>query len=179
MNTTMEHVILEPASSSENADLTVADAVWIGVALLQQRSGDIRPFSTETIVNSIVDLHLTKGAPKSIWQHVNQHCVANRKPQPNRACMLYATGQGNRRLYRDSDRRDPEREGGRTHPDWDKLPQKYAFLQHWYETIWNIAPAIPLSDPLLDLAGTGRDMWGHQSADAYVASLREGWESFA
>jgi hypothetical protein len=161
----------------EGADLTVADAVWIGTALLQQ-SNERDSFTTEEIVRSVRENHLTKGAEKSVWQHVNQHCVANRKPQPNRACMLTATGQGNRRLYREGDRIDPERIGGRTHPDWDKLPSKYAYLRHWHETVWNKPPQMAqLADPLLDLAGTGTGMWGTGSADDYVNSLRSGWEA--
>jgi hypothetical protein len=158
-------------------ELTVADAVWIAAALLHHSTQSEGPFSTEDIAAAVQNRHLTNGAPKSIWQHVNQHCVANRKPQPNRACMLFAVGQGNRRLFRDSDRPHPEREGGRTHPAWDKLPPQYAFLQHWYETKWNKAPEVPVHDPLLALAGAGHGMWNGQTPDDYVTSLREGWEA--
>jgi hypothetical protein len=162
----------------DNADLTVADAVWIATAVLQHRAGDDRSFPTETIVQSAVNLRLTKGAFKSIWQHVNQHCVANRKRQPNRACILFATGNGDRRLYRNGDRIDPERSGGRTHPDWDKLPAEYAYLRQWYETLWNKpSEHTQVIDPLLELAGTGAGMWGTGSADDYVNSLRSGWEA--
>jgi hypothetical protein len=162
----------------DNADLTVADAVWIATAVLQRKAGDSRPFSTETIAQSVVNLRLTKGARKSIWQHVNQHCVANRKAQPNRACMLWATGGGNRRLFREGDFPNPERIGGRTHPDWDKLPEKYADLRQWYENEWNKPSELTqVIDPLLELAGTGAGMWGTGSADDYVDSLRSGWEA--
>lgn len=176
MKTIIEHKSAEPSTHPANSDLTVADAAWVGTALLHLETKSDGPFSTEDIVNLIVSRNLTNGAYKSVWQHVTQHCVANRKPQPNRVCMLFATGSGNRRLYRDGDRRDPERMGGREHPDWDKLPSNYAYLRHWYETIWNAKQSTPLNDPLLDLAGTGRDMWNGQTADAYVATLREGWE---
>lgn len=162
----------------DKGDLTVADAVWIAAAVLQHEAGDNRPFSTETIVQKVADLGLTKGARKSIWQHVNQHCVANRKAQPNRACMLWATGGGNRRLFREGDSQNPERKGGRTHPDWDKLPKKYADLRQWYETEWNKpSEQTQVIDPLLELAGTGAGMWGTGSADDYVNSLRTGWEA--
>lgn len=160
-----------------NADLTVADAVWVGTALLHLQTNDPGPFSTEKIVSYVQLHHLTKGAPKSIWQHVNQHCVASRKAQPNKACMLTATGQGNRRLFREGDRVDPERIGGRTHPDWDKLPPRYAHLRQWYEIVWNQPlQASQIQDPLLDLVGTGIGMWGNGSVDDYVNSLRTGWE---
>jgi hypothetical protein len=162
----------------DNADLTVADAVWIATAVLQRKAEDSCTFSTETIVQSVVNLRLTKGAPKSIWQHVNQHCVANRKAQPNKVRMLTATGHGDRRLFRDRDRFDSERIDGRTHPDWDKLPEKYADLRQWYETVWNKpSEHTQVIDPLLELAGTGQGMWGTGSADDYVNSLRSGWEA--
>ena len=161
----------------DNADLTVADAVWVGTAILHHKIQGSGPFSTDKILESVQMNHLTKGAYKSIWQHVNQHCVANRKPQPNRACMLTATGNGNRRLFREGDRIDPKRVGGRTHPDWDKLPAKYAYLRNWYETMWNKSQPAQVNDPLLALAGTGAGVWGSGSADDYVASLRTGWEA--
>jgi hypothetical protein len=159
-----------PIIESENADLTVADAVWVGAALLHEKRGE-GPFSTEEIVKSVQDHHLTRGAYRSIWQHVNQHCVANRKAQPNRARMLTATGHGDRRLFRDGDRFDPERAGGRTCPDWAKLPAEYDYLRQWYQTIWNKPTAE--EDPLLAAIGIGREIWADQHADEYVAELRD------
>ena len=163
----------EPMAESENSDMTVADAVWIGTALLHQQSAG--PFPTETIVAFVENQKLTRRVRKSIWQHVNQHCVANRKAQPNNTCMLFATGGGNRRLFRDSDHPHPDRKDGRTHPAWEKLPPQYAYLRHWYETVWNISPPQPTSDPLLDLIGTGSHIWKDEHADEYVERLRSNW----
>jgi hypothetical protein len=163
---------------AENADLTVADAVWVGTALIHRKMKSAGPFSTDDIVSFVQMEHLTKGAPKSIRQHVNQHCVANRKAQPNRACMLWAASGGKRRLFREGDCPHPERKGGRTHPEWDKLPAKYADLRQWYETVWNKpSEHTQVIDPLLELADTGHGMWGTGSADDYVNSLRSGWEA--
>ncbi|HWG18813.1 MAG TPA: hypothetical protein VN678_13170 [Acidobacteriaceae bacterium] len=155
----------------DDADLTVANAVWIATALLQREAGDSRVFSTEKIVQSVEELRLTKGVSKSIWQHVNQHCVANRPPQPNRACMLTATGRGNRRLFREGDKVDDGRRGGRTHPDWEKLPTQFQSLKDWYEKVWN-APSSE-EDPLLAAIGAGREIWADQHADEYIAELRD------
>jgi hypothetical protein len=174
---------LSPTISSvptreSKSSLTVADAIWVCVADLQRREGSGRPlctFPTEFIVDSVQSKHLTQGAYKSIWQHVNQHCVANRKAQPNRLCYLFATGGGNRRLWRVGDRRDPTREGAATHPAWDKLPAEFAYLRRWYEEEWNFRGNVPESDPLLDLVGTGRHIWADEHADEYVANLRSNW----
>ena len=167
--------------SQANAKLTVADAVWIAAATLQREAPNAE-FETQDIVDRTQELKLTEGAFKSIWQHVNQHCVANRPPQPNKACMLFAKGKGRRRLYRESTDhswRDPGREGGRTHPDWKDLPSQYSDLRHWYETEWNRASQTPIEDPLLAVAGLARGMWDGLDADAFVDSLRVGWEGRA
>ena len=63
--------------------------------------------------------------------------------------MLFATGEGNRRLFRDGDRYDPAREGSATHPDWSKLPERYRWIRQWYETEWNRCSS--RFDPLLAL----------------------------
>jgi hypothetical protein len=170
--------LLESVDQREKAaahDLTVADAVWVGTALLQMQYPDAPGFTTEEIVERVRGLHLTQGGQKSIWQHVNQHCVANRKPQPNRSRMLYALGQGNRRLFRDGDRSDPGREGAPTHPQWDRLPAEYGHLERWYEE-WNHPARSAENDPLLKLVGSGVEIWNGAHADDYVASLRQGWE---
>lgn len=166
----------DAAVESENLDLTVADAVWLGTALLHNDRPAQAQFSTDEIVRSVMENGLTRAAEKSVWQHVNQHCVANRKPQPNRARMLYATGGGFRRLFRDGDRYDPERADGRTHPDWNKLPPKYSYLRAWYEQKWNVHIASEIPDPLLELAGAGQGMFG-PDPDLYLAELRSGWSA--
>jgi hypothetical protein len=168
----MKAVLAEPRAEVESDEgLKVADAVWVGTALLQEKHRDA-VFSTEDIVSSVQRHHLTKGTFKSIWQHVNQHCVANRPPQPNRICMLTATGKGYRRLFRPSDKVDEGRKGAPTHPEWNVLPTQYQYLRNWYEE-WIHLAAEETQDPLLELVGT----WKDESADDYVAHLRENWSN--
>jgi hypothetical protein len=181
MELSMETTTIEKESIGLRTDaggLTVADAVWIGTALLQRKAGiqnrDLG-FPTDMIVNHVFSLGLTKGAPKSIWQHVNQHCVANRKPQPNRSRMLFALGGGIRRLFREGDRYDAGREGAPTHPKWEELPEQYADLRRWYEEEWNGVTAGQETDPLLALIGSGKAIWQDEPADKYVARLRSDW----
>ncbi len=162
------------ARTTMRGELTVADAVWVGTATLHQQSPESEGFSTEDIVERVLHLRLTRGEQKSIWQHVNQHCVANRKPQPNRSRMLFALGRGNRRLFRDGDRSDPGREGAPTHPDWEKLPTEYRHLGNWYED-WNGVGRTTDDDPLLKLVGSGVGIWKDNHADEFVADLRKDW----
>ena len=170
METLSANTTKPSAQVERDGDLKVADAVWVGTALLHEKSGRDDGFTTEDIVESVRQQHLTKGAYKSIWQHVNQHCVANRPPQPNRICMLFATGRGNRRLFRPGDKIYAGREGAPTHPEWDSLPKQYQYLRNWYEE-WAHITASAVPDPLLELAGT----WTDEPADEYVAHLRQHW----
>ena len=156
--------------AESDGSLKVADAVWVGTALLHQQTGRNEGFSTENIVESVRERRLTKGSYKSIWQHVNQHCVANRRPQPNRICMLTAEGKGYRRLFRPGDKIHEGRKGAPTHPEWSVLPEQYQYLRNWYEE-WIQMTAGETQDPLLKLVGT----WKDEPADDYVAHLRENW----
>lgn len=184
MGTVLEKLNAAIQDPGDHLGLTVADAVWVGTALLHQRYPNRAQFSIDEIVESVRAHHLTGGTPTSIRQHVTQHCVANRKAQPNRSCMLYATREGGdpgdtqRRIFRDCDlhRVHPDRKGAPTHPDWAKLPQQYAHLRDWYEMDRKRASEQETTDPLLALAGTGRGLFGDQGADAYVHSLRDGWD---
>ncbi len=161
----------------ENFDLSVADAVWIGVALLHNSRPSQAQFTNDEIVSSVLKHRLTKATEKSIRQHVIQHCVAECKPQPNRSCMLHATRDSHRRIFHDwEDQPHPERRGAPTHPVWENLPAQYAYLQQWYEERRNKRTSeMSRQDPLLDLIGSGSEIWTGHSADDYVTNLRAGW----
>jgi hypothetical protein len=162
--------VLSDRKSSGRAGLTVTNAVWVGTALLHQRYPQRVGFERQEIVDQVVELNLTDAEDGSIHQHVRQHSVANKKPQPNTVCMLFDPGGGLRRLFRAGDEVYPGRNAARTHPKWDELPPGYESLKGWYEEQWNRKD--DESDPLLALIGT----WRGETADVYVARLREGWE---
>jgi hypothetical protein len=147
--------------------LKVADAVWVATALLHYDS-ERQYFSREEIAEKTRSLQITAGDYKSIWRHVDHHCVANREPAPNRPRMLYDEGHGRRRLFKDGDTYSIARKGSPTHPLWEELPQQFAHLRDWYEQKWNINP----HDPLSALEGT----WTFGSAENYLRELREGWD---
>lgn len=162
--------------TKEGAELTVTNAVWIATALLHQRHPERREgFTAEEIVRMVVDCKLTGAKETSIRQHVNQHCVANRKPQPNRACILFDLGDGRRRLFRVGDPVTPGRDSTHTHPRWEELPAEYSYLRGWYEAWQPGRAAQKQTDPLLELIGSGVSIWKEQHADEYVASLRKNW----
>jgi len=152
-------------------NLTVTNAVWVATALLHKKYPERDGLTPEEIVNLVKELNLTEGAEDSIWTHVRQHSVANKKPQPNTVCMLFDPGGGVRRLFRSGDTVYPGRNERRTHPKWEDLPAKYLHLRRWYEEEWNNAGVNGMDDPLLALVGT----WKDEPADEYVAHLRENW----
>jgi hypothetical protein len=155
-----------------NHELKVADAVWVATALLHREEPDCEGFEIEQIIHRVQAERLTRRQWQTIYQHVNQHCVANRKPDPNRSRVLYSIGERRRRLWRTNDPYDPGRDGATYKPA--RIPSKYAYLLDWYED-WNRKYAGRTEDPLLSLVGSGTHIWTSEHADDYVNRLREGW----
>jgi hypothetical protein len=164
-----------PGAATRGAGLTVTNAVWIATALLHKKHPERDAFERVEIVRLVMELGLTDGEEGSVHQHVRQHSVANKKPQPNTVCMLFDPGGGLRRLYRVGDEVYPGRNAARTHPKWDELPEEYRSLKSWYEEEWNGPVSSRVEDPLLALMGSGKEIWKDEPADEYVARLRSDW----
>ena len=153
--------------------IRVADAVWIGAALLHREHPDAPDFLPGQIIARIREEDLPLDAqPSSLNAHISQHCVANIARSTGRYRMLFATSGSRRRLFRPGDPHDPQRSGKVT-PVRDEVPPKYHALIDWYQTEWARPPA---RDPLTALATKYRDIWKPVDADEYVRQLREGWE---
>jgi hypothetical protein len=158
--------------SAPQIDLSAADAVWVATALLHCEHPRKKAFSVKEIVHRVESERLSSRQPMTIYQHANQHCVANRTPNNARLSMLVETPDGLRRLYRQGDPIDPQRVGTRHLPDPASLPEGHRHLLGWYAA-WEKKHAGDLSsDPLLALAGT----WTFGDADTFVRELREGWD---
>ena len=155
------------------AAIRVADEVWIGTALLHRERPREADFSLKDIEARIAREGMTDEPRGGIYPHLSVHCVANRPPNGGTYRMLFETAPSRRRLFRSGDPYHPKREGGKTTPDPGQIPQKYLPLLEWYERTW--APA-PSRDPLLALADRHRKLWKDVDGDAYVRSLREGFE---
>lgn len=157
--------------------LKVADEVWIATALLHRERSDWADFSIEEIVERVHRENIHGSLRPGVYVHVVQHCVANRPPNPARYRMLFETAPGRRRIFRKRDSYHPEREGGKVVPSMNDLPHGYSGLLRWYEE-WceTMAGTELLQDPLLSLAGSGKQIWADEHADDYVRRLREDWE---
>ena len=157
--------------------LKVADEVWIATILLHRENPDSLDFSIDEIVARARRENIHGSLRPGVYVHIVQHCVANRPPNPARYRMLIETVSGRRRIFRRGDSYHPERVGGKITPDANDLPFGYAGLLSWYEE-WcqSMAKIELLRDPLLGLAGSGKQLWADEHADEYVRRLRESWE---
>ncbi len=155
----------------------VADEVWISAALLHREHPKRAAFAVEEIVARAQKEGLVHPLRPGVYVHAVQHCVANRPPNPGRYRMLFETAEGERRLYRQGDPYHPDRDGAKITPAREDLPEQYRELIDWYKQ-WSERAARNASkvDPLLELVGSGRDLWAREHADDYVRRLREGWE---
>ncbi|MGA8110235.1 MAG: hypothetical protein WB974_12410 [Acidobacteriaceae bacterium] len=155
-----------------------ADRVWIATALLHRENPGEEDFSEAEIVVRGRREGFVEESSNVFAVHANQHCVANRRPNPGSHRMLFETRKGRRRLYREGDPCSPGRTG-KTAPNPDDIPAKYRALLEWYRK-WSrpaTGRAAPRpADPLLALRGSGRHLWKDEHADVYVRRLREGWE---
>lgn len=154
-----------------------ADRVWIATALLHRENPEQEDFSESEVVARGRREGFVEERSNAFAVHANQHCVANRRPNPGNHRMLFETRKGRRRLYREGDPSSPGR-AGKVTPNPGDIPAKYHILLDWYRK-WSRPTAGRTAkrptDPLLALRGSGRQLWKDQHADAYVRSLREGW----
>lgn len=163
--------------NSTEAQIRVADEVWIVVALLHREQPEQSDFTVEEIRRRAEREKISGSIRPGVYVHVIQHCVANRPPNPGRYRMLFESSPGRRRLFRSGDAYDSKREGAKTKPHAEDLPSEYRVLLSWYDE-WCSATAsgAAKSDPLLALRGSGKHVWADEPPDAYVRRLREGWQ---
>lgn len=159
------------------AILTAGDAVWVATAMLHREHPRTAGFTVSEIVNRVEGEHLSSLAATTIYQHANQHCVANRPPNRARLRMLIEMEDGKRRLFHQGDHFHPLRANAPTLPDASRLPEKLRTLMEWYKK-WDAAhaPSWDETDPLMKLIGSGKHIWVDEHADEYIRRLRtEGW----
>lgn len=159
--------------SGATNETKVADEVWVATALLHRENPEREDFTPKEIEARAAREQLTPSLRPGVYVHASLHCVANLAPNSARYRMLLETRRGFRRLYRASDPFHPGRAGGKVTPRPEALPERYRELIDWYHG-W--AGSAATGDPLLAVAGSGRELWASERADAYVRRLREGWE---
>lgn len=162
--------------------ITIATEIWIATATLHRRHPERADFTITEIREQVARAALAGTERPGVLPHLYVHCVANRKPNPARLRLLFATGRRSRRLYRPGDPCDPGRGGGQELPDQDALPEAQRGLIDWYRQRYlrggDSTPdaTAAASDPILRLRGLGKALWEEQDPDAYVDRLRSGWQ---
>jgi len=155
-----------------DAEVKVADEVWIATALLHRERPGEEDFSLKDIEQRLRQENLAGGVRAGVYPHISAHCVANVPPNPGRYRMLVATGPSRRRLFREGDPAHPRRDGSKTHPRRADIPAGYHELVDWYEHEWT--SRVAHVDPLLALAGSGRALWSAEPVDEFIDDLRAG-----
>jgi hypothetical protein len=120
--------------------LRVADEVWIVTALLHREQPWRIGFRQSEILDRAARELLAGTLRPGVIVHINQHCVANRPPNPGRYRMLYALPGGERRLFRRGDDEHPRRAGGKVRPEKDAIPRELHPLVDWYDQEYSPAP---------------------------------------
>ncbi len=155
-------------------NIRVADEVWLAAASLHRAQPDRADFTVAEILAQARAANIT-GEPlrPGVRVHVNQHCVANRAPNPGAYRMLVETDRRRRRLYLPGDPCHPKR-AGKDVPDASEIPEPYRYLVEWYRDTF-VKDDGATQDPVLALRGLGKGLWADEDADAYVNRQREGW----
>ena len=159
--------------------IKLADEVFIATALLHREHPERGDFAISEIVERAEHEKLTPRLRPGFRVHVTVHCVAELPPNPARYCTLHATAPGRRRLFRPGDPVHYAREGAKTTPRPEEIPDAYRKLLEWYrrEYVARSAtePGTRPPDPLLELRGSGAETWAEEPPDAYVERLRSDW----
>jgi hypothetical protein len=162
--------------TSIQADIKVADEVFVATALLHRENPEREDFTIGEIVDRAEREHLFGEVRPGVRVHISLHCVANRPPNPGRYRMLYATADRRRRLLREGDNVHPQRTG-KTFPDPEDLPQQYHDLIEWAKKRYAAGGSSPARwlDGVFQTFGAGQEIWHDEDPDEYVRKLREGW----
>lgn len=110
----------------------VADEVWIVTALLHREQPARLDFTLEEIIERAGREGIAGAVRRGVYVHIVQHCVANRPPNPGRYRILFETAPGRRRLLRRGDACHSAREGAKTAPNPEDIPDRYRPLLAWY-----------------------------------------------
>lgn len=132
--------------------MTIAESVWIAVALLHQQNARAEDFSVQEIIERAVRENLVNGFRPGLQVHISKHCVANKSPNPGACRFLLETTRGRRRLFKIGDPFHPDRTNGKVKPDRREIPSQYQALLDWYDDVYS--KTSPHSSTTAPLAAT-------------------------
>ena len=154
-------------------EILVADEAWVALALLHRKYPERDSFSAKEIIESAKREKAHPDFRAGLQPHINLHNVANRAPNSARYRMFYRTEKGTYRLLRPGDDCHPDRKG-KAAPRREELPPQYHGLLEWYEKEYcrKSADSSNEDDPVLQMWGVGKEIWGEEGGDAFIARER-------
>jgi len=164
----------KPKTAEES--IRVADEAWIGLALMHREHPERESFTAREILDRVKTEGATPELRPGVQVHIYLHNVANIEPNSARYRMFWKLPNDTYRLFRPGDHPHASRKG-KTKPDRDELPEQYHYLLDWYEQKY-CSKEIAMreeDDPILQMAGVGKEIWAGVDADEYVRSLRSNW----
>jgi hypothetical protein len=146
--------------------------------LLQRERGPDGDFAPQEVVDRANQEGLSGERRPGLKQHAQYHAVASRRPNPGRYRLLTETRPGRRRLFRLGDPYHPEREGGKSYPRIEELPERYRPLVEWYLNEYAGQRSRAELHPMDELRAWVREagLFRGVDADEYVRTLRAGWD---
>jgi hypothetical protein len=164
----------KPKTAEES--IRVADEAWLGLALLHREHPERESFTAREILDRVKNESARSELRPGVQVHIYLHNVANLEPNPARYRMFWKLPNDTYRLFRPGDQHHPLRKG-KTKPERDELPVQYRYLLDWYEDKYcnkegNMREE---DDPILQMAGAGKEIWAGVDADEYVRDLRSNW----
>jgi len=156
--------------------IRVADEAWVGLALLHREHPERESFTAREILDRVKTEGVTAELRPGVQVHIYLHNVANVEPNSARYRMFWKLPNDTYRLILPTDHSHPLRKGKIT-PHRDELPERYRYLVGWYEEKYSTKEANlrEEDDPILQMAGVGKEIWAGVDADEYVRSLRSNW----
>ena len=143
------------------------------MALLHKDHPSKKAFRAKEIAERLEKERLTSYPRTSIAAHLSQHSVANVPPTSAKYRLLTRESDGRLRLFRTGDFQHPARHG-KDRPRREDIPERFRSLLDWYQTIY-LGKHSPSLDPVLAMAGVGKEIWQGIDVDQYVDELRSGW----
>jgi len=168
------------ATAYAKEHIKVADELYLILALLHRENPQRESFTIAEIMAraSAEKLGEDRGSQKSLRQHAYEHAAGNVPPGKvgGRYRMVFRDIDNRVRLLRTSDDVHPDRHQ-KWHPERSEVPHKYHELLDWARQWQSSAPIQEEWLPGLHrLKGLGKEIWKGVDADAYVRTLRQGWE---
>jgi hypothetical protein len=169
-------VVRAKAGNPEALTIRAADETFLAVALLHRENPDDADFSIAEIVERATRENIAGHLRPGVQWHASLHCVANLAPNPARLRMLYATGEGRRRLLNPDDDVHPARTG-KIFPNPEDVPERYRELIEWAKQRYGEENrgGDGWLEGMLRLRGLDKEIWRGVDPDEYVRELREGW----